>query len=169
MKRYDNALRTYNATMEARNRKTLVAMGGWKLPLSLAAPKPYVRRDLRGMFENRTAFVLDSLLSREACAALLQASERVGYRELVIRLAESDRNNTRSIVSDQTLANSLWSLVRREVRVLVAAARGDHVVDTGLLSQVPTTLRTSQGEWVPYGVNPRFRFCRWVLFFLGPS
>ena len=117
MKLYASALHAYNAIMEARNRHVLLKMGGWRLPTSVTGG--YTRRDVPGV-GSHTAFTLSPLVSATVAQRLTRASERIGYRELVIRLAKSERSNTRCIVSDEGLASALWELIRREVANVAA-------------------------------------------------
>jgi len=98
--------------------------------------------------EGKVGFILYNVLTPEECQHLIDKTEAMGYRPMS-GYFPSYRSNTRVIVDDpdRSLTNELW---RR-------------------LSPFVPDLAESQAVWRPYGLNSRWRFCKYnsfISFFL---
>lgn len=91
--------------------------------------------------EGKVAFILYNVLTPEECQHLIDKTEKMGYRPLP-GYSPSYRSNTRVIVDDpdRGLTNELW---RR-------------------LSPFVPDLAETRAVWRPYGLNERWRFCRYT-------
>lgn len=123
---YKRDLKQYNRIMEGYNGKRLRACGGWGVDgRDVAANQGMlVKHDLgvdkqmkaRRAGGPRVSFAMRNFLTPTVCRKLIEVSERVGYREIVSQLQPSERNNTRMILSDPSLAAAVWPMVRDMVR-----------------------------------------------------
>ena len=90
---------------------------------------------------NDHAFSIYNFLSPEECSDLISAAESTGFEKALIDDGNTQseclnvRNNQRIIFDDQTLANRMWSKI---------------------FDLIP-----SQEDWVPIGLNERFRYYKY--------
>ena len=119
MARYSDALHKYSVAIEARNLRVLQSVGGFRLPPSPPRPRQHISDYSASLPRGEQAVSIENFLSTEQATSLLTTSERVGYRELVISLARSERSNTRCVVTDHSLARQLWKMLQPYVRHLV--------------------------------------------------
>ena len=119
MARYSDALHKYSVAIEAHNLRVLQSVGGFRLPPSPPRPRQHIGDYSASLPRGEQAVSIENFLSTEHATSLLTTSERVGYRELVISLARSERSNTRCVVTDHSLARQLWKMLQPYVRHLV--------------------------------------------------
>jgi len=87
--------------------------------------------------------VFDEFLTSEECVALIERVEAIGFEDAYIIsngeriVAKEIRNNQRVILDDLDLASELWG-------------------------KIISTLSLKVEDWVPVGLNERFRFYRYT-------
>lgn len=84
------------------------------------------------------AFILDDVLSREECDALIKEAEEKGFQSLEREFAKEDRDNERVMVLDGKLADALWHRI------------SPCVTATDVLFVQPTGFG-NHGIWRPHG------------------
>jgi len=91
-------------------------------------------------------FTISDVLSPAECWAWIEYSERVGYDEAPITTAhgfalrKDIRNNTRVMLDDETIAETLWERIK---------------------PFVPEEIEEEQETWTAIGLNERIRFYRY--------
>ena len=95
----------------------------------------------------KRSFVVHEFFSAEECAAMIERAEGLGFGEAPINaglreqvVIKEVRNNSRAMVDDFALAESLWGKLR---------------------PFVPDPLEWWGKGWTPVGLNERFRFYRY--------
>lgn len=119
-------------------------------------PKDWWRRETKGGEEKekegkpiekveldmggKVAFILYNVLTPAECEHLIKCTEDIGYKGMP-GYSPSYRSNTRVIIDDYALTEEMWRRVAPHVPASFAESR------TGR-------------QWMPYGLNSRWRFCR---------
>lgn len=74
-------------------------------------------KEIRKIELGEDIFLLENILSKGECEALIDSSEKVGYEEATIfdgkshRMLKSVRNNLRLIADDSVFADEIWKKV----------------------------------------------------------
>ena len=111
---------------------------------SKCAPKREEKFELKSKeFLKNAGWIFEDFLSQEECAKMIDLTERVGFQiaDQYCHLYR-DRRNDRILVDDVAMANVMWERVR------------PHVINL--------PVHSSGRDWLPCGVNPRFRLCRYI-------
>lgn len=88
----------------------------------------------------KVAFLLYNVLSEEECRHIIERTEEMGYHPMP-EYDKAYRSNTRVIVDDVDLTQEIWRRIE---------------------PFIPPTFTNSRGDWAAYGLNPRWRFCRYT-------
>lgn len=88
----------------------------------------------------KVAFILYNVLSPAECRHLVAKTEEMGYKPMP-EYPTSYRSNTRLIIDDEELQEEIWRRVQ---------------------PHIPAEFEDRRGKWHPYGLNARWRFCRYT-------
>ena len=108
------------------------------------APKRKDKFELeRQEFLKDAGWIFEDFLSQEECAKMIDLTEKVGFQtaEQYCHLYRN-RWNDRILVDDVAMAGLIWDRIRPHVMNL--------------------PVHSSGMDWLPCGVNPRFRLCRYI-------
>ena len=105
-----------------------------------AEPKAIRKEELN--IGKKVAFILYNVLSPAECQHLIATTERMGYKPMP-DYPIGYRSNTRLIIDDDELQQEVWRRVA---------------------PHIPATFEDRRGKWEAYGLNPRWRFCRYCIF-----
>lgn len=95
----------------------------------------------------KVAFILYNVLSPAECRHLVAKTEEMGYKPMP-EYPTSYRSNTRLIIDDEELQEEIWRRVQ---------------------PHIPAEFEDRRGKWHPYGLNARWRFCRYLfILFIYP-
>lgn len=102
--------------------------------------KEIVKKELH--IGKKVAFILYNVLSPAECRHLIAKTEEMGYKPMP-EYPTSYRSNTRLIIDDEELQEEIWRRVQ---------------------PHIPAEFDDRRGTWRPYGLNTRWRFCKYSSF-----
>jgi hypothetical protein len=105
--------------------------------------KEIVKKELH--IGKKVAFILYNVLSPAECRHLIAKTEEMGYKPMP-EYPTSYRSNTRLIIDDEELQEEIWRRVQ---------------------PHIPAEFDDRRGTWRPYGLNSRWRFCKYSSFFIS--
>lgn len=108
------------------------------------APKREEKFQLKGQeFLENAGWIFEDFLSQEECSKMIELTEKVGFQtaDQYCHLYRNRRND-RILVDDVAMAQLMWDRIQPQVMHLSVHSIGK--------------------DWLPCGVNPRFRLCRYL-------
>lgn len=126
-----------------------------------------ITKEVLDVHPEREAFVLRNVLTKEECDYLIAETESIGYQELH-GYSSSYRSNTRRIIYYDSMKNLLWERVKPFLTTKLAQKKitswnAHGVSPTSWNAHGVSSTSGSNGDgWNAYGLNPQFRFCRYL-------
>jgi len=103
--------------------------------------KFFIKDQIKGsQIDQNAIWTYNNILSSDECKKFVIESEKIGFEK--IRGDPRYRTNLRLVVDDTKLADKIWDRVNH-------------------LEMFQSPVLWKDKKWIPYGLNPLFRFCRY--------
>lgn len=126
------------------------------IPLFTFKPSKHFKREniikTKLSCDEHECFVLSNVFTKDECNQLIDQGEKAGFQSLSKSYSPKYRNNERIINLNPTLRNIMWERIE------------SFIEDTLILGKTHETIHLTpltEGTWKKYGLNERFRLCKY--------